>query len=141
MSADLDAIFKAYDIRGVYPDQLDEDPAPREGNAFVAFAGAPRVLVGRDARPSSEPLVAAFVDGANLAGADVVELGLASTDLVYYASGGSDAPGALCTASHNPAQYNGIKLCRAAAAPVGIESGLADIKALVAAGELHHGPS
>ncbi len=118
--ADLDAIFKAYDVRGVYPEQIDESVARGVGNAFVGFTGAARVLVGRDARPSSEPLVAAFVDGATLAGAEVVDLGIASTDLVYFASGALDAPGAMFTASHNPAQYNGIKLCRAGAAPVGI---------------------
>ena len=93
MTADLDAIFKAYDVRGVYPDQIDESVARGVGNAFVAFTGAPRVLVGRDTRPSSEPLVAAFIEGATLAGADVVDLGMASTDLVYFASGHLDAPG------------------------------------------------
>ncbi len=134
MTADLDAIFKAYDIRGVYPDQIDESVANRVGNAFVGFTGAARVLVGRDARPSSEPLVAAFIEGATLAGADVVDLGLGSTDLVYFASGHLDAPAAMFTASHNPAEYNGIKLCRAGAAPVGVETGLAQIKAAVAAG-------
>jgi len=136
MTADLDAIFKAYDIRGVYPDQIDDSVATRVGNAFVGFTGAARVLVGRDARPSSEPLVAAFIEGATLAGADVVDLGLASTDLVYFASGHLDAPAAMFTASHNPAEYNGIKLCRAGAAPVGVETGLAQIKAAVAAGLL-----
>jgi phosphomannomutase len=133
MSADLDAIFKAYDIRGVYPDQIDDGVAMRVGNAFVGFTGATRVLVGRDARPSSVPLVAAFTEGAMLAGADVVDLGLASTDLMYFASGHLDAPAAMFTASHNPAQYNGIKLCRAGAAPVGVETGLAQIKAAVVA--------
>jgi phosphomannomutase len=136
MPADLDAIFKAYDVRGVYPDQIDESVARRVGNAFVGFTGAARVLVGRDARPSSEPLVAAFAEGATMAGADVADLGLASTDLVYFASGHFDAPGAMFTASHNPAQYNGIKLCRAGAAPVGVETGLAQIKAAVADGLL-----
>jgi phosphomannomutase len=130
----LDAIFKAYDIRGIYPDQIDETVARLVGNAFVGFTGADRVLVGRDARPSSEPLVDAFVDGARLAGADVVDLGLASTDLVYFASGSLDAPGAMFTASHNPAQYNGIKLCRAGAAPVGEDTGLRQLKAVVAEG-------
>ncbi len=133
-AASLDAIFKAYDIRGVYPDQIDESVARLVGNAFVGFTGARRVLVGRDARPSSEPLTAAFFEGATAAGADVVDLGLASTDLVYFASGDADAPGAMFTASHNPAEYNGIKLCRAGAAPVGVETGLADIKAAVAEG-------
>jgi phosphomannomutase len=132
----LDAIFKAYDIRGLYPDDLDEDVARRVGNAFVAFTGTALVLVGRDMRPSSEPLAAAFADGATLAGADVVELGLISTDLVYFASGRLDAPAAMFTASHNPAQYNGIKLCRAGAAPVGQDTGLTEIRAMVADGLL-----
>src|SRR5205814_2661401 len=101
---------------------------------FVAFTGAPRVLVGRDARPSSAPLVAAFVEGATLAGADVVDLGLASTDLCYFASGRLDAPAAMFTASHNPARYNGIKLCRAGAAPIGEETGLRQIRATVESG-------
>jgi phosphomannomutase len=132
----LDVIFKAYDIRGVYPDELDDDIARRVGNAFVAFTKAAVVLVGRDMRPSSAPLAAAFADGAALAGADVIELGLISTDLVYFASGKLDAPAAMFTASHNPAQYNGIKLCRAGAAPVGQDTGLKDIKAMVASGLL-----
>ena len=121
----LDAIFKAYDIRGVYPDEIDEALARRIGNAFVRFTGAGRVLVGHDMRPSSEPLSAAFTEGATLAGADVTQLGLCSTDLVYFASGTLDAPAAMFTASHNPAQYNGIKLCRAGAAPIGEQTGLA----------------
>jgi len=135
-SETLDAIFKAYDIRGVYPDQIDESIARLVGNAFVAFTGAPKVLVGRDARPSSEPLVEAFIDGALRAGADVVALGLASTDLVYFAAGSLDAPAAMFTASHNPAQYNGIKLCRAGAAPIGEETGLRQLRAMVAEGLL-----
>ena len=132
----LDAIFKAYDVRGIYPDEIDESIARRIGNAFVAFTGSARVLVGRDARPSSEPLVAAFIEGAIVAGADVVDLGLASTDLCYFAAGSLDAPAAMFTASHNPAQYNGVKLCRAGAAPIGQDTGLAEIKAMVAGGLL-----
>ena len=138
-SASLDAIFKAYDIRGVYPDQLDESVARLVGGAFARFTGAPTILVGRDARPSSPPLADAFTDGATTAGADVVDLGLASTDLVYFAAGRLDVPAAMFTASHNPAQYNGIKLCRAGAAPVGAETGLNDIAALVAAGRIEPG--
>ena len=130
----LDSIFKAYDVRGIYPDEIDEDIARRVGNAFVAFTGSARVLVGRDARPSSEPLVAAFIEGALIAGADVVDLGLASTDLCYFAAGTLDSPAAMFTASHNPAEYNGIKMCRAGAAPIGQDTGLAEIKAMVAAG-------
>jgi phosphomannomutase len=132
----LDSIFKAYDVRGIYPDELDESIARLVGNAFVAFTGSARVLVGRDARPSSEPLVAAFTEGALVAGADVVDLGLASTDLCYFAAGSLDAPAAMFTASHNPAAYNGIKLCRAGAAPIGQDTGLAEIKALAAGGLL-----
>jgi len=132
----LDTIVKAYDIRGVYPDELDDDVARRVGNAFVAFTGADVVLMGRDMRPSSGPLTAAFADGATLAGADVVDLGLISTDLAYFASGRLDAPAAMFTASHNPAQYNGIKLCRAGAAPVGQDTGLAEIRATVESGLL-----
>ncbi len=136
MTADLDAIFKAYDVRGVYPDQIDESVARRVGNALVGFTGAAKVYVGRDSRPSGESLVAAFIEGATLAGADVVDLGYASTDLVYFAAGHFDAPAAMFTASHNPAKYNGIKLCRAGAAPVGEETGLRQIKAAVADGLL-----
>jgi phosphomannomutase len=132
----LDSIFKAYDVRGIYPDEIDESVARRVGNAFVAFTGSARVLVGRDARPSSEPLVAAFIEGALVAGADVVDLGLASTDLCYFAAGSLDSPAAMFTASHNPARYNGIKLCRAGAAPIGQDTGLAEIKAMVAGGLL-----
>ena len=132
----LDSIFKAYDVRGIYPDEIDESIARRIGNAFVAFTGAARVLVGRDARPSSEPLVAAFIEGALVAGADVVDLGLASTDLCYFAAGSLDAPAAMFTASHNPAQYNGVKMCRAGALPIGQDTGLAEIKAMVAGGLL-----
>jgi phosphomannomutase len=140
---DLDQIVKAYDIRGIYPDQLDESVARDVGAAFVALVrseqdGDPRgtvtVVVGHDMRPSSGPLVEAFTAGATGQGADVVQVGLVSTDALYFASGSLDAPGAMFTASHNPARYNGIKLCRAGAAPVGTETGLAQVKALVAAG-------
>src|SRR5437763_16110110 len=128
----LDAVFKAYDIRGTVPDQLDADLARRVGAAFARFSGADRVLVARDMRPSGVELSAAFIDGVTGQGADVVDLGMASTDLIYFAAGRLDAPGAMFTASHNPAQYNGIKLCLAGARPVGEDTGLADIKALAA---------
>ena len=131
---DLDSIFKAYDIRGVVPDQLDASVARAVGAAFASFSKAPFVLVGRDMRPSGVELAAAFAEGANSQGADVVDLGLASTDLLYFAAGKLDAPGAMLTASHNPAQYNGIKLCLAGARPVGVDTGLVDIKAMVAEG-------
>jgi phosphomannomutase len=134
---DLSAIFKAYDIRGMVPDELDEDVARRVGAAFAAVQGLAaggRVVVGRDMRTSSQPLAAAFAAGLNQSGVDVVDIGLASTDLLYFASGRLDVPGAMFTASHNPARYNGIKLCRAGAAPVGRESGLAEIQQLVESG-------
>jgi phosphomannomutase len=135
----LDSIFKAYDVRGIYPDELDESIARRIGNAFVSFTGSARVLVGRDARPSSGPLVAAFIEGALTAGADVVDLGVASTDLCYFAAGTLEAPAAMFTASHNPAEYNGVKMCRAGARPIGQDTGLAEIKAMVAGGLLERG--
>ena len=130
----FDAIFKAYDIRGVVPDQIDAEVARSIGWAFARFADAPKVIVARDMRPSGEDLVEAFSDGATSAGVDVVDLGLASTDLLYFAAGHLDAPGAMFTASHNPAKYNGIKLCLAGARPVGQDSGLAEIKSMAANG-------
>jgi phosphomannomutase len=132
----LDAIFKAYDIRGIVPDELDAPLARCIGAAFARFTKAPKVLVARDMRPSGVDLVAAFADGVLSQGVDVVDLGLASTDLIYFAAGRYDAPGAMFTASHNPAQYNGIKLCLAGARPVGEDTGLGDIRALVEADEL-----
>ncbi|OWY62327.1 phosphomannomutase/phosphoglucomutase, partial [cyanobacterium TDX16] len=136
--SDIDAVFKAYDIRGTVPDQLDAELVGQVGAAFAAFArdtdGADRVLVARDARPSGVELAAAFAEGVQRQGLDVVDLGLGSTDLLYYASGSRDAPGAVLTASHNPAQYNGIKLCLRGAKPVGTDTGLSDIKAMAAAG-------
>jgi phosphomannomutase len=130
----LDSIFKAYDIRGVVPDQLDAGIARAVGAAFARFTGGSRVLMGRDMRPSGVELTAAFADGATSQGADVVDLGMISTDLAYFAAGSLDAPAAMFTASHNPAKYNGIKLCLAGAKPVGQDTGLADIKAMVAEG-------
>ena len=124
----LEQIVKAYDIRGTVPDQFDVDVAHALGVGFARFAQRPRVLVAQDMRPSGGALVEAFARGLTEQGVDVVLLGLASTDLLYFASGRLDAPGAMFTASHNPAQYNGIKLCLAGAKPVGIESGLADIR-------------
>jgi phosphomannomutase len=132
----LDDIFKAYDIRGVVPEQLDAELARKVGSAFAAFAGTPRILVGHDMRSSGPELVGAFTEGVTAGGVDVVLLGLISTDELFYASGALDSPGATFTASHNPARYNGIKLCLAGAKPVGIESGLAEIKAAIEAGDL-----
>jgi phosphomannomutase len=116
------------------PDQLDTDLAGRIGAAFADFAKAERILVGRDMRPSGVELSRSFAEGVAATGTDVVELGLTSTDEMYFASGRMDAPGAMFTASHNPARYNGIKLCLSGARPVGEDSGLADIKAAVAEG-------
>src|SRR5262245_36174036 len=134
----LDHIFKAYDVRGTVPDQLDADLCERIGAAVARFVldggGAERLLVARDMRPSGVELAAAFAAGVQRLGLDVVDLGLASTDLMYFASGTLDAPGAMFTASHNPARYNGIKLCLAGARPVGEETGLGGIKRLTAAG-------
>ncbi len=130
------AIFKAYDVRGTVPDQLDDELARRTGAAFVAVTGAPRVAVGYDMRPSSPALSQAFSEGAAAAGADVVQIGLASTDGLYFASGHLDHPGAMFTASHNPAQYNGMKLCRAGAQPIGLETGLAEIRDRAIAGDV-----
>jgi phosphomannomutase len=140
---DLSQIIKAYDVRGVVPDQLDEAVARAIGAAFVRVVGAhgSAVVVGHDMRPSSPDLVAAFAAGATSQGADVLNIGLASTDQLYFASGSLDLPGAMFTASHNPARYNGIKLCRAGAAPVGQDSGLAEIRRLAEGGvAAHDGP-
>ena len=123
----LDRIFKAYDVRGVYPDEFDEDAAYRIGGAFADFVDD-TVLVGRDMRTSGEPMSEAFIRGVTDTGRDVIDLGLVSTDLVYFASGARDLPGAMFTASHNPSQYNGIKFCRHKAAPVGEDTGLAAIR-------------
>jgi phosphomannomutase len=131
--SDLDKIFKAYDIRGVVPDELDETVAEAVGAAFVRLTNAKQLVTLHDMRTSSGPLAAALARGAASEGANVIQGGLGSTDMVYYASGFLDVPGAMITASHNPAKYNGIKLCKAGAKPVGIETGLADIKKFVEA--------
>lgn len=138
---DLTSIIKAYDIRGVYPDQLDEDLAHAAGAAFVQVlgirtsdGGAGAVVIGHDMRPSGPDLVASFAEGVREQGCDVILIGLASTDQLYYASGALGLPGAMFTASHNPAKYNGIKLCRAGAAPVGQDTGLRDIRELIERG-------
>lgn len=135
---DLSALIKAYDVRGVVPDQWGNDLAREAGVAFVevlkirsADGGAGKIVVGHDMRPTGPGLVAAFIDGVNSAGVDVINIGLCSTDGLYFASGHLNLPGAMFTASHNPADYNGIKLCRAGAAPVGQDSGLADIRKML----------
>jgi phosphomannomutase len=134
--ADLDRIFKAYDVRGVVPDELDASLVRRIGAAFAAWSGAGRVLLGRDCRPSSPELADALSDGIVSQGSDVVDVGLVSTDLMYFASGSLDLPGVMITASHNPARYNGLKFCLSGARPVGEASGLREIRSLVQAGEL-----
>ncbi len=125
------AVFKAYDVRGLAPEQIDEPLARATGRAHVQVTGAATVVVGHDMRPSSPGLARAFAAGAAEAGADVVMIGLASTDMLYFASGHLGVAGAMFTASHNPAAYNGIKLCRPHAVPVGLESGLGEIRDLV----------
>ena len=133
---DLDRIFKAYDVRGVVPDDLDADLVRSIGAAFAVWTDAPAILLGRDCRLSSPELAAAIAEGATRQGVDVVDLGLASTDLVYFASGSLDLPAVMLTASHNPKQYNGLKFCMPGARPVGEETGLRDIRAMVEAGDL-----
>ena len=134
----LDQVIKAYDVRGIYPEQLDSDLCYAIGGAFVEVlklavrdGGPGAVVIGHDMRPSGPELVAAFANGVMDQGVDVILIGLASTDGLYFASGKLNLPGAMFTASHNPAQYNGIKLCRPGAAPVGQESGLRAIKEMV----------
>jgi phosphomannomutase len=129
---DLTRIFKAYDVRGIYPEELNEDIARRVGSAFAEFTGSSSVIVARDCRTSSPSLAAAFAEGVTARGTDVVEIGLATTDMLYFAAGRLDRPGAMFTASHNPPHYNGIKLCRAGAAPVGANSGLEEVRDLAA---------
>lgn len=123
------AIFKAYDVRGVVGEEFSVDMAERIGAAFARFAvdddrSVTQMLVARDMRPSGVAMVEAFSRGATSQGVDVVDLGLGSTDLLYFAAGSLGAPGAMFTASHNPAQYNGIKFCRSGARPVGADTGL-----------------
>ncbi|MBG0828054.1 phosphomannomutase/phosphoglucomutase [Planomonospora sp. ID67723] len=125
---DLAKIFKAYDVRGVVPDEFDEDAAEAVGAAFVEVIGADRLVLAHDMRSSSGPLAAAFARGATSRGADVVHAGLGSTDLLYYASGSLGLPGVMFTASHNPARYNGMKMCRAGAVPIGGDTGLTEIR-------------
>ncbi|MEP9383919.1 phosphomannomutase/phosphoglucomutase [Nocardioides sp. KR10-350] len=139
--ATVNTVFKAYDVRGTVPDQIDEDLARATGRAFVTVLGAPKIVIGHDMRPSSPTLAGAYAEGATEAGADVVLIGLCSTDEMYFASGYLGLPGAMFTASHNPAQYNGIKQCRAYAVPVGMESGLAEIRDLVLSGEFTRAPT
>src|SRR6476619_2802250 len=126
---DLSRVVKAYDVRGTVPDELDEPIARALGAAFVDVTGAETVVTAHDMRDTGPGLARAFADGAMHRGASIVEIGLASTDMLYFASGYLGLPGAMFTASHNPANYNGIKFCRAGAVAVGRDSGLAEIRA------------
>jgi phosphomannomutase len=125
----LSSVFKAYDIRGLVPDELNAHQFRAIGMAVARFTGGPKLLVARDMRESGIELSRAFAEGARSEGVAVTDLGLASTDLLYFAAGSLDAPGAMFTASHNPAQYNGLKLCLAGARPIGRDTGLAEIQA------------
>ena len=127
--ASLSNVFKAYDIRGVVPDELNALQFRAIGVAVARFTGASTILIARDMRESGVELSAAFALGARSEGATVIDLGLASTDLLYFAAGSLDAPGAMFTASHNPAKYNGLKLCMAGARPIGRDTGLTEIQA------------
>ncbi len=132
MSADLSRFVKAYDVRGTVPDQLNAEVATAFGAAFVRVLSreqpVPTVVIAHDMRPSSPELADAFAAGVTGEGSDVVLAGLGSTDMLYFAAGYLDLPGVMFTASHNPARYNGIKLCRPGAKPIGLESGLAEIR-------------
>jgi len=140
VAVDLSKIFKAYDVRGVYPDEFDDDAAYRIGRAFSRWVGSDKIVLGRDCRLSSPALAEAFSAGVVASGLGIVDIGLATTDMVYFTSGRLSLPGAMFTASHNPPRYNGLKLCRERAAPVGEESGLREVRAL-ADGESSRGSS
>jgi phosphomannomutase len=127
-------IIKAYDVRGVFPDDLDEEAAGRLGAAFASFVDADEVIVGHDCRLSSPPLREALIDGITGQGVDVRLIGEIPTDVLYYASGALSLPGVVITASHNPAQYNGLKFCQPGAAPIGADTGLAEIRAMAESG-------
>ncbi len=135
--SELAKIFKAYDIRGIVPDQLDEKVTEAVGAAFVRLTGAGTIVTMHDMRTSSAPLAEAFERGATAQGADVIAAGLGSTDMLYYASGSLGVPGAMITASHNPPKYNGIKLCRSGARPVGHDSGLTELRDAVITGRAY----
>ena len=130
-------IFKAYDVRGIYPTELDEKYAYQIGRAFVALLGVERVAVGRDMRTSGQALAGALLQGIADQGAEAVDLGLTSTDELYFAVGKFGYPaGIMVTASHNPAAYNGLKMCRAEAMPISEETGLIDIRDMVIEGKI-----
>lgn len=127
----LDDIFKAYDVRGIYPEQLNEDIAERTGKAFAQFVSADTVIIGNDMRESGKTLVEAVTAGVVSQGKNVQLAGLMPTDATYFAAGHFDLPSIMVTASHNPAEYNGLKLTDAGAVPIGDESGLREIREMV----------
>jgi phosphomannomutase len=129
----FEAVFKAYDVRGVVPAELDADMCRAIGVAFARFCGSKRVIVARDARASGVELAAAFMDGVLSECVEIADLGLASTDMLYFASGKLDLPAVMFTASHNPGRYNGMKFCLAGARPIGVETGLMDIRSIAEA--------
>src|SRR5262245_54749926 len=131
------AIFKAYDVRGVYPSEVNEDAARAIGAAFVTYLKAQRIAVGRDMRLSSPALAAAFIDGATSRGADVADYGMIATDMLYFAVAcdGHDG-GVQITASHNPKQYNGMKMVRKAAFPLSGDQGINDIRDMIAGDQI-----
>src|SRR5438046_2804466 len=130
-------IFKAYDVRGVYPGEVNEEAARAIGAAFVAYLQAKRIAVGRDMRLSSPALAAAFIDGVTSQGADVVDYGMIATDMLYFAvARDAHEAGVQITASHNPKQYNGMKLVRKEAFPLSGDAGISDIRDMIAAGRL-----
>ncbi len=131
---DLSNIIKAYDVRGIVPEELDEDIAMRIGAAFAEFVDADEVIVGHDCRLSSPSIREALIDGITGQGVDVRLIGEIPTDLLYYASGALSLPGVVITASHNPPQYNGLKFCQPAAAPIGQDTGLLEIRAMAERG-------
>lgn len=141
----IDAAFKAYDVRGLAPEELDAELSRNIGAAFARLVsdteGAEAIVVGHDMRPTGPEYAAAFAEGAMGQGIDVVDVGLISTDMLYFASGSMDMPGAVFTASHNPAEYNGIKMCLRAAAPLGSDSGLLEVKEMARAALPQRGPA
>ncbi|MBV8490191.1 MAG: phosphomannomutase/phosphoglucomutase, partial [Candidatus Eremiobacteraeota bacterium] len=138
MQARVDpGIFKSYDVRGIYPAEIDDVVAYGIGRCFVPSIGARRIAVGRDMRPSGENLFEAFARGATEAGADVIDIGLVSTDALYFAVGKYELDGGvMITASHNPAQYNGMKFTRAQAQAISLDTGLSEIRDRLVAGNL-----